>query len=109
MLRNYKKIFLDVKSLINNIPLDDIIAITLWKVYDEGNINNNLSCVIIHFYEYSSYEKNTEQITNMADKPTENTVQNFSIYVLLEVKQAISLSFNENILTRFEPTRKRPN
>ena len=45
----------------------------------------------------------------MADKPTENTVQNFSIYVLLEVEQAISLSFNENILTRFEPTRKRPN
>ena len=59
-------------SLFTNILLDKTIAIILWKVYDESKINKYLSCVIISFYGYSFYGRNTEQITNMTDKPREN-------------------------------------
>ena len=38
----------------------------------------------------------------MTEKPKKNTIQNFSPYVLLEERQALLFSLDENILTKSE-------
>ena len=42
ILRKYKNISFDVKSLFINVPLDETISIILRKIYDEGKIQTNI-------------------------------------------------------------------